>query len=253
LRSLKLVVTGAEKLPDDLARSFLERFHLEIMQGYGLTETTPVSNVNQPHPPVVTQTAEPQIGKKPGSVGRLLPGMTARVVDADTGQFRAWTETGVVWLRGANVFPGYLNDDVKTRAALVEGWFVTGDLGRFDEEGFLYIEGRLSRFSKIAGEMIPHVTIEQKLVGAFSWTNSELPTVAVAGVPDEAKGEALVLLVTEAVTAEDVRMRLLEHGLPNLWVPRIVRRVEKIPMLGTGKTDLKACRELALAAYAEET
>lgn len=253
LRSLKLVVTGAEKLPDDLARSFLERFHLEILQGYGLTETTPVSNVNQPDPPVVTQTAEPQVGKKSGSVGRLLPGMTARVVDPDTGEFRPLTQTGIIWLRGANVFPGYLNDDAKTRAALVDGWFVTGDLGRFDDEGFLYIEGRLSRFSKIGGEMIPHVTVEQKLVEAFSWGHSDVPVVAVVGVPDPTKGEALVLLVTEPVTADDVRSRLLELGLPNLWIPKIVHRVDKIPMLGAGKLDLRACRDLAVAAYAEGT
>ena len=245
LSSLELVVAGAEKLPDDLYRHFLERFHVEILQGYGLTETTPVSNVNQPHPPVITDTADPQIGKKFGSVGRLLPGMTARIVNADTGEVLPQTETGIVWLRGANVFPGYLNDETRTRAAMRDGWFITGDVGRFDDDGFLYIEGRLSRFSKIGGEMVPHVTIEQQLIEAFDWDQAEKPTVAVTSISDPTKGEALVMLTTEDVTADDVRARLLAAGLPNLWVPKIVRKVEAIPMLGTGKMDLKGCRDLA--------
>jgi acyl-[acyl-carrier-protein]-phospholipid O-acyltransferase/long-chain-fatty-acid--[acyl-carrier-protein] ligase len=248
LRSLELVVTGAEKLPDDLYNSFLEQFHLEICQGYGLTETTPASNINQPDPPVVLSTNEPQFGKRRGSVGRMMPGMTARIMDPDSGRFLPLTQTGVVLFRGANVFEGYLNDPEKTRAAFREGWFVTGDLGRFDDEGFLFIEGRLSRFSKIGGEMVPHGTVEQKIIEAFSWEQIEGPTLFVTGVPDAAKGEALVLLTTNEVTSEGLRSKLGELGVPNLWVPKIIVRVEKIPMLGTGKTDLKRCRELALDA-----
>jgi acyl-[acyl-carrier-protein]-phospholipid O-acyltransferase/long-chain-fatty-acid--[acyl-carrier-protein] ligase len=156
------------------------------------------------------------------------------------------TEMGVVLFRGANVFEGYLDDPAKTRAAFNDGWFVTGDLGRFDEDGFLFIEGRLSRFSKIGGEMVPHGTVEQKIVEAFGWEQVESPVVFVTGVPDAAKGEALVLLTTNEVTAEALRGKLAELGVPNLWVPKIIRRVEKIPMLGTGKTDLKRCRELAM-------
>ncbi|MEO6003534.1 MAG: AMP-binding protein [Opitutus sp.] len=245
LRSLDLVVTGAEKLPDDLYRTFLETFHIEILQGYGLTETTPATNINQPDPPITTATAEPQAGKRMGSTGRLLPGMSARIVDPDTGRELAVTETGMVLFRGANVFSGYLDDDEKTRAAFRDGWFVTGDLGRFDEDGFLFIEGRLSRFSKIGGEMVPHVTIEQKLVEIFGWDQTEGATIAVTSIPDANKGEALVLLTTETASAEEIRTRLLIAGLPNLWIPKIVRRVERIPMLGTGKLDLKACRQFA--------
>ena len=167
LRSMELVVTGAEKLPDDLYEAFMKQFHLEIMQGYGLTETTPASNINQPHPPITTFTAEPQVGKKAGSVGRLLPGMTARIVHPETGEEVPAGEAGIVWFRGANVFSGYLDDAEKTQAAFQDGWFVTGDLGRLDEEGFLLIEGRLSRFSKIGGEMVPHGTIEQRIGELF--------------------------------------------------------------------------------------
>ncbi len=246
LKSLDLVVTGAEKLPMDLYEGFLASFGIEILQGYGLTETTPASNINQHHPAITTATAEPQLGKKPGAVGRLMPGMTARIMDPDTNRELPMNSTGMVWLRGANVFAGYLKDPEKTAASLKDGWFITGDLGRFDDDGFLYIEGRLSRFSKIGGEMVPHGTVEQSIVDAFGWQQHEGPTAVVTGVPDAVKGEALVLLTTQEVTAEQLRAKLLEAGLPNLWIPRIIRRVEAIPMLGTGKTDLKACRTLAI-------
>ena len=250
LRSLDLVVAGAEKLPDDLYRAFLDTFHIEILQGYGLTETTPVTNVNEPHPPITTATAQPQVGKRAGSTGRLLPGVTARIVDPDTGDERAATETGLVLFRGANVFPGYLGDDEKTRGAFRDGWFVTGDLGRFDDDGFLFIEGRLSRFSKLGGEMVPHATVEEKIVEAFGWKDSEEVLLAVMGVPEPMKGEALVLLTTREIGADELRRRLMAAGLPNLWIPKIIRHVDRIPVLGTGKLDLKACRDLALAAVA---
>lgn len=175
-----------------------------------------------------------------------MPGMTARIIDPDTRADLPLTSTGLLLLRGANVFGGYLDDAAKTAAAFHDGWFVTGDLGRFDDDGFLYIEGRLSRFSKIGGEMVPHGTVEQAIERVMGWEHGETPTVFVSGVPDVAKGEALVLLTTQEVSLEDLRSRLAASGVPNLWVPKIIQRVEKIPMLGTGKTDLKACRDLAL-------
>lgn len=248
LRSLRLVVSGAERMPLDLYEAFKDRFGLEIMQGYGLTETSPVSNVNVPDPPRPRGAAEFQRAHRLGSVGRLLPGMTARIIDPDTGEPLPLTSTGMIWLRGPNVFGGYLQDEEKTRDALKDGWFVTGDLGRFDEEGFLFIEGRLSRFSKIGGEMVPHGTVEQKIIEAFGLDQSEGPAIVVMGVPDSAKGEALVLLATIELTPDSLREKLSASGLPNLWVPRIIRKVDKIPLLGTGKTDLKGCRELALEA-----
>ncbi len=246
LKSLLLVVTGAEKLPPDLYDGFLASFGIEILQGYGLTETTPASNINQHHPAITTAVAGPQLGKKSGSVGRLMPGMSARIMDPDTNQELSMTSTGMVWLRGANVFAGYLKDREKTAAALKDGWFVTGDLGRFDDDGFLFIEGRLSRFSKIGGEMVPHGTVEQRIIDAFGWESGDGPIAVVTGVPDAVKGEAMVLLTTREITAEQLRAKLLENGLPNLWIPKIVRQVEKIPILGTGKTDMKGCRNLAI-------
>ena len=248
LRSLDLVVTGAEKLPEDLRIGFLEAFHIEILQGYGLTETAPASNVNQPHPPVTTATAEAQDGKRAGSVGRLVPGMTARIADPDKASELPLTSTGMVLFRGANVFPGYLDRSGKLSPAGTEGWFVTGDLGRFDEDGFLYIEGRLLRFSKIGGEMVPHGTVEQKIIELFAINQDEGPAVAVAGVPDQAKGESLVLITTIDMTPGQLRGKLSEAGLPNLWIPRVIVKVPAIPMLGSGKLDFAACRRLALDA-----
>lgn len=250
LRSLDLVVSGAEKMPMDLHAAFRDRYHLEIMQGYGLTETTPVANVNQPDPPLPTATAEPQPGKRLGTVGRMMPGMTARILDPDTGQVLPLTQQGIVVFRGANVFGGYLKDPEKTAAAFRDGWFVTGDLGRFDEDGFLFIEGRLTRFSKIGGEMVPHGTVEQRIVEAFDVDQTEGYAIAVVGVPDATKGEALVLLTTLALDADELRDRLLAAGLPNLWIPRHLVRTERIPVLGTGKLDLKGCKQLATDALA---
>ena len=245
LRTLRLVVAGAEKMPLDLHEAFLGRFGIPIREGYGLTETTPVLAVNRPDP-VPLRAGGTGEGHRLGSVGLLLGGMHARVVDPETRLALPTGETGVLAVRGCNVFGGYLDDPAGTAAVLKDGWFYTGDLARFDEHGFLYIEGRLSRFSKIGGEMVPHGTVEQRIIEAFGWQGAEVQPVVVIGVPDEAKGESLVALSTEALSTEHMRSRLLQSGLPVLWVPKRVVKVERIPVLGTGKLDLTRCRLTAL-------
>lgn len=253
LRSLNLLVSGAEKMPLDLYEAVKAKFHIEIMQGYGLTETTPATNINQPNPLLPdTPEAEQQVGKRLGSVGRMMPGMTARIFHPDTLEPLSFGAQGIVGFRGGNVFEGYLKNPEKTAEAFHDGWFITGDLGRFDDDGFLYIEGRLSRFSKIGGEMVPHGTVEQRIVDLFDLDQSEGYVIAVTGIPDSSKGEALVLLTTLDLPADVLRDRLLGAGLPNLWVPKIVRRVEAVPVLGTGKLDLKGCKDIALEAADEE-
>jgi acyl-[acyl-carrier-protein]-phospholipid O-acyltransferase/long-chain-fatty-acid--[acyl-carrier-protein] ligase len=127
----------------------------------------------------------------------------------------------------------------------VDRWFKTGDLARFDEDGFCFIEGRLSRFSKIGGEMVPHETVESKIAEALALPKDER-VIAITGIPDEAKGEALVLLTARDLDAGELRKKLSDAGVPNLWIPRIVRRIEDIPILASGKLDLQRCRELAL-------
>ncbi|MEY4487779.1 MAG: hypothetical protein RIQ79_287, partial [Verrucomicrobiota bacterium] len=229
LRTLEVVVSGAEKLPMDLYDTFLEKFNIEIMQGYGLTETSPVSNVSQHDPAIPTPTAARQPGRRRGAVGRMMPGMTARILTPDTLEEQPVNEAGIVAFRGDNIFSGYLKDPEKTAGAFHDGWFVTGDLGRFDDDGFLVIEGRLSRFSKIGGEMVPHGTVEARIVEAFGCDETDGYAAVVMGVPDAAKGEQLVILsARDEITPEAVREKLTALGLPNLWIPKVVKRVAKI-------------------------
>jgi acyl-[acyl-carrier-protein]-phospholipid O-acyltransferase/long-chain-fatty-acid--[acyl-carrier-protein] ligase len=246
LASVKLAVTGAEKLPRALADAFAEKFGHQVMEGYGLTETSPVVSVNLPDVSVSDTGKAVQLAYRPGSVGKLAPGLAAQIRDPDTGGPLSLHEVGMLWLRGANIFEGYLGQPEQTAEVLRDGWFRTGDLGRFDEDGFLFIEGRLSRFSKIGGEMVPHETVEAKIIEALSLPPGGDRHFVVVGVPDEAKGESLVLLTVIDVDQADLRSRLSALGVPNLWVPRRIQRVESFPVLGSGKLDLKRCRELAL-------
>jgi acyl-[acyl-carrier-protein]-phospholipid O-acyltransferase/long-chain-fatty-acid--[acyl-carrier-protein] ligase len=154
----------------------------------------------------------------------------------------------MLWLKGPNIFEGYLNEEAKSRELLRDGWFKTGDLGRFDEDGFLYIEGRISRFSKIGGEMVPHEAVENKLIEQFDLRSDDKRIVAVVGLPDEAKGESLVILCTRNLDTSEVREKLAAAGFPNLWVPKVIRKVDELPVLGSGKLDLGRCKELAAEA-----
>src|SRR5437773_2208650 len=247
LRSLRLVITGAEKLPLDLAKNFEERVNQRVFEGYGLTETSPVVSVNLPEPQPTKPGEHVQPSSRLGSVGKMAPGIAAEIREPETDRKLSLHETGMLWLRGVNIFEGYLHDPERTGDVLQDGWLKTGDLGRFDEDGFLYIEGRLSRFSKIGGEMVPHESIEHKIVGLLDLSGKDERMVAIVGVQDEAKGEALVLLSEVDVDLAQLRKKLREGGVPNLWIPKHVQRVESIPVLASGKLDLKKCRELVKA------
>jgi acyl-[acyl-carrier-protein]-phospholipid O-acyltransferase/long-chain-fatty-acid--[acyl-carrier-protein] ligase len=248
LRSLKLVVTGAEKLPADLTAEFEAKFGLKVCEGYGMTEASPVVAVNLPDEPPSAVNPEGVLGRRVGSVGRMVPGISARIRDPETDEDLSLFSTGMLWLRGANLFEGYLNDPQRTADVLHDGWYKTGDMGRMDEDGFLFIEGRMSRFSKIAGEMVPHLTIEQKIAEALVPVigPQEGQWVVVTGLPDEKRGESLVALTSVDLDAADLRKRLAALGLPNLWVPKVILRVPAIPLLATGKLDLRACQRIAL-------
>jgi acyl-[acyl-carrier-protein]-phospholipid O-acyltransferase / long-chain-fatty-acid--[acyl-carrier-protein] ligase len=245
LRSLRLIITGAEKLPLDLARHFEERFHKKVFEGYGLTETAPVVSTNLPDPEPKKPGEHVQPSSRLGSVGRLAPGMAAEIREPETNVKLSLYDTGMLWLRGPNIFEGYLHDPKQTAEVLHDGWLKTGDIGRFDEDGFLYIEGRLSRFSKIGGEMVPHETIESKIVDLLGLSGRDERPLAVMGVQDEAKGEALVLLSAVDIDLAQLRSKLQEAGVPNLWIPKQIQRVEAIPVLASGKLDLKKCQGLA--------
>ena len=241
LSSLRLTITGAEKLPLELASHFEERFHKKVYEGYGLTETAPVVSTNLPDPEPKEPGEHVQSSSRVGSVGRLAPGIAAEIREPETGEKRSLFETGMLWLRGVNIFEGYLHDAQRTAEVLQGGWLKTGDIGRFDEDGFLYIEGRLSRFSKIGGEMVPHEAIEHKIVELLGLSGRDERPIAIVGVQDAAKGEALVLLSVIDLEIAELRKRLQEAGVPNLWIPKHVQRVEAIPVLASGKLDLKKC------------
>ena len=245
LRSLRLVITGAEKLPLDLAKNFEEHFNQKVFEGYGLTETSPVVSVNLPEPQPTKPGEQVQPSSRLGSVGKMAPGIAAEIREPETDRKLPLHDSGMLWLRGPNIFEGYLHEPERTGDVLRDGWFKTGDIGRFDEDGFLYIEGRLSRFSKIGGEMVPHEAIEHKIVDLLDLSGKDERMIAIVGVQDETKGEALVLLAAVDVDLAQLRKKLHEAGVPNLWIPKKIQRVESIPVLASGKLDLAKCKALA--------
>jgi acyl-[acyl-carrier-protein]-phospholipid O-acyltransferase/long-chain-fatty-acid--[acyl-carrier-protein] ligase len=244
LSSLKLVVTGAEKLPDELLHEFEAKFGHRVCQGYGMTEASPVVAVNLPDEPPSRMNPDGILAGRIGSVGRMVPGLAARIRDPETHAELSLFDSGMLWLRGANLFEGYLHDPDRTADVFQDGWYKTGDVGRLDEDGFLFIEGRMSRFSKIAGEMIPHGTVEQRIAQVMN-LSGDAPMVVVVGIPDEKKGESLVALATAPLDPVELRKRLLALGLPSLWIPRVIRQVPAIPLLASGKLDLRTCDRLA--------
>jgi acyl-[acyl-carrier-protein]-phospholipid O-acyltransferase/long-chain-fatty-acid--[acyl-carrier-protein] ligase len=238
-------------LPLELAKLFEERFGKHVLEGYGLTETSPVVSTNLPDPDKRSPDQLIQSSDRFGSVGKLLPGQAAQIRHPETDAVLSPHDLGILWLKGPNIFEGYLGEPEKTAEVLRDGWFKTGDLGRFDDDGFLYIEGRLSRFSKIAGEMVPHETIEAKIIEIFALKGEDERVLAIAGVPDQVKGEALILLSSRDLPLARMREGLLARGIPSLWIPRTIKRVDKIPVLASGKLDLARCKELALSEKAQ--
>ena len=254
LAPIKLCVTGAEKLPTTVAESFETRFGKRVFEGYGLTETSPVSNVNLPDPMPIGNEGHAWLpAYRLGSVGQMIPGLAVRITHPETNTPQSIHQSGMIWFKGANIFQGYLNDPKRTASVLdKDGWFRTGDIGRVDMDGFLYIEGRLSRFSKIAGEMVPHETVEDALVKALGLENEAARRIAVVGVPDIDRGEALILLTTLSGGPEqqeilDLRYRLLDRGVPPLWIPKKMIRISEIPVLASGKLDVQSCEKVARA------
>jgi acyl-[acyl-carrier-protein]-phospholipid O-acyltransferase/long-chain-fatty-acid--[acyl-carrier-protein] ligase len=243
--SLRLVMTGAEKLPERLATAFEEHFGIRPMEGYGCTECAPVVAVNTPD---FRSAGFHQVGVKRGTIGHPLPGVCVRIVSVEHPRDETPLPRGVSGLllvRGPNVMRGYLGRPEKTAEVLRDGWYCTGDVAALDEDGFLQITDRLNRFSKIGGEMVPHIRVEEKLHEIAGVTEQ---TFVVTGVPDEKKGERLVVLhkLPDEKLASCLE-KLAQSDLPNLWKPRADQffRVENFPLLGTGKLDLRKVKEVA--------
>ncbi len=240
--SLQYVLVGAEKLPERLALAFEDRFGIRPLEGYGCTECAPVVSVNTRD---FRAPGFRQVGAKRGKIGHPLPGVSVRIVDPETREPLPPGQPGLLLVRGPNVMQGYLGQPDKTAEVLRDGWYVTGDIAAIDEDGFLTITDRLSRFSKIGGAMVPHIKVEEKLHELAGATEQ---TFVVTGVPDGKKGERLVVLHT--LPEEKLKECLEKLGsadLPNLWLPRPNQffHVAEFPHLGTGKLDLRRIRDLA--------
>ena len=233
LASLRFTLVGAEKLRESIGNAFHEKFGIELLEGYGCTEMSPVVAVNGPNFEAGRDT---QLGNKPGTVGHPLPGVAVKIVNPGTMQPLAQNAEGLVLVKGANRMLGYLNQPERTAEAVQDGWYVTGDIGALDDEGFLRITDRLARFSKIGGEMVPHLKVEESIYSIIGDNRC-----AVTGIPDDQRGERLVALYTRLdMTPAELWRRLSETDLPKLWLPKRenVYQVDALPTLGTGKLDL---------------
>jgi acyl-[acyl-carrier-protein]-phospholipid O-acyltransferase/long-chain-fatty-acid--[acyl-carrier-protein] ligase len=245
--SLRYAIAGAEKLRPALAQAFKDKYGLDLLEGYGCTEMAPVVAVNVPD---VEHGTYRQIGFKPGTVGHPLPGIGAKIVDCETRAPLPYGQEGLLLVQGPNRMLGYIGQPEKTAEVLRDGWYVMGDIAMIDADGFLHITDRLSRFSKIAGEMVPHGRVEE----ALNQILGEVSCVVTA-VPDEQKGECLVVLYTHNEYTPDILWeQLCRTDLPKLWIPKREHfyAVESIPLLGTGKVDLRAARLTALTMMATD-
>ncbi len=242
--SLRIVMAGAEKLPERIAQGFEDHFGIRPLEGYGCTECSPVVAVNTYD---FRAAYFRQVGAKRGTIGHPLPGIGVHIIDPDSGESLPVDKPGLLLVRGPNIMVGYLNRPEKTAEVLKDGWYNTGDIATVDEDGFLRITDRLSRFSKIGGEMVPHIRVEEKL---HELIGADGQVLAVTAIPDEKKGERLVVVHTLKEDAlNDCLEKLAKSDLPALWKPRPDQflYLEKLPYLGTGKLDLRKLREIALA------
>ncbi len=236
LGGIRYLLVGAEKLRPSLVKSFEEKFGVTPLEGYGCTEMGPVVSVNV--------LDHERSAYKPGTAGRPLPNVSLRIVDPETHARRAPGETGLLMVNGPSRMIGYFDDPDRTAQSLVDGYYSTGDLAFVDADGFLQIVDRLARFSKIAGEMVPHLKIEETIHEILG----DQPCVVI-GIPDEQRGERLALLYTQPETSPgQLWQRLSETSLPRLWIPKRENMyfVDAIPSLGTGKLDLRGAKNKAL-------
>lgn len=245
-KKLEVVVVGAEKMPLPLAEEFEKRFGVRPVEGYGTTELSPLVSVNIPSKRVGDRKDS---GLREGSVGRPVCQVEARVVGLDDDKVLQVGDTGLLEIRGPNVMQGYLNRDDLTQEVMHDDWYRTGDVAFIDTDGYIHITGRLSRFSKIGGEMVPHIQIEETMTEIVGGNEDGSMRVAITAIPDEKRGERLVVLHTELPLGKsELLQKLSLAGLPNLYLPSedSFVSVSAVPVLGSGKLDLKAMRQVAL-------
>lgn len=229
-QSVRLIVSGADKCPDTLRKEFLEKHGITLYEGYGTTETSPVISTNTPE------------RNKPGSVGRVLPGVKVRIEDYETGKECGTGEVGRIMVQGDLVMKGYLDDFEETSMRIRYGWYDTGDMGYLDKDGFLWHAGRLKRFVKIGGEMVSLVKVEDVLQKILP----EDVYCSVVEVPDSLKGVRIVAAVTQKVEERKILKQMSEH-LPNIALPKQFIVVEELPKMGSGKVDFRTVMEMVQA------
>jgi acyl-[acyl-carrier-protein]-phospholipid O-acyltransferase/long-chain-fatty-acid--[acyl-carrier-protein] ligase len=243
-KSLRLVITGAERLRQDISDKFKELTGLSIAEGYGCTELSPVVSVN-------VADSILNLGKsigKPGSIGTSMPGIATKIVNPETFELLPPYTDGLLLVKGANIMQGYLKEPDKTAEAMHGDWYITGDIAQMNPSGHITITGRMSRFSKIAGEMVPHELIEKEINEIIHATEC---CIGVSGAQDLKKGEKLVVFYScDDFNPEEIVSELRRRNLPNLWIPRAenFHKVDHVPMLGSGKLDVaginKLCKKL---------
>jgi acyl-[acyl-carrier-protein]-phospholipid O-acyltransferase/long-chain-fatty-acid--[acyl-carrier-protein] ligase len=238
--SLRYVIAGAEKLRDAVVQGYQEKYGITIFEGYGCTELSPVVSVNIDD---LFDGKEKQVGHKPGTVGQPIPGVTVKVIDRDSERPLPPGQEGLLLVKGPNVMLGYLGQPQLTEQVLRDGWYVTGDIAAVDEDGFIRIVDRISRFSKVGGEMVPHIKVEEII-------NQVLGSVgaAVTALPDEQRGEKLIAFyVQNGIGRDELWNRLNQSDLPKLWIPKRenLHPVEALPLLGSGKVDLRQIKSMA--------
>ncbi len=242
-KSLRIVVAGAEKLKKTISNTFYEKFKKTVFEGYGATELSPIVSLGIPCY-IDPKTNKIQVGNKFGTVGHPLPGVAAKIVDPDTFELLPSEKEGMLLIKGPNVMKGYLHSPEKTADVIKDGWYVTGDIAILDNDGFIAITDRLSRFSKIGGEMVPQIKIEEEIHAA---AGEDEHFCIVTAVSDEKKGERLVVLYKGEHDINKILQKMYEKGLPRLWVPKKENfyKIEDFPRLGNGKLDFKQIKKVA--------
>ena len=244
-KNLRIVVAGAEKLPNETREAFKHKFGCTIYEGYGATETTPVASVNIPD--VLMQDSwKTQVGNKPGTVGLPLPGSSFKIVDPESFEPFSTGKEGMILIGGTQIMKGYIGDEEKTKAVIkkIDGirWYVTGDKGRLDEDGFLTIVDRYSRFAKVGGEMVSLGLVESEIHKVLG----EHAQISLTSLPDIKKGEKLILLLEGEMEIAVLQEKIKSLRLNPLYIPSKYYKVEELPRLGTGKADFNGAKTLAL-------
>jgi acyl-[acyl-carrier-protein]-phospholipid O-acyltransferase/long-chain-fatty-acid--[acyl-carrier-protein] ligase len=242
--NLRWVIAGAEKLPQKIRDEFKAKFNKDIYEGYGATETSPVVAVNM-YDILLPDTLTLQKGNKIGSVGMPLPGSSIMIVEPQTFKPLPIDSEGMILIGGTQIMKGYLGDPQKTDDVIkvINGirWYVSGDKGKVDEDGFLTIIDRYSRFAKIGGEMVSLGVVEEQIRSVLS----DGVSICAVAIEDAKKGEKVVLLIEGDEDIDRVKEQIAQKLNP-LWLPSVYLKVDSIPKLGSGKIDFKGAKSLAL-------